>query len=180
MTKRLLFFATKEDLRLLLATVESSLPIDYVRMGHGETSVAERYASSEEIPNLGHATTDSASTSDEFLVVPKSCAVQVRCVSGSGGTVRYFFDQLANPSTVTFAPGGLRGDTILLHGRVATVSDDETSQALMNQFAKVIRKSFRKLKTFWIGPEAEGLLDAGKRLTISAQASRDFDLTRTG
>lgn len=180
MAKRLLFFATREDLKQLLLAVESRMPVDYVRMGQGETSVAARYSRSEEIPNLGRATTDSATTSEAFLVVPKNCSVHARRVSGDDGKVRYFFDQLANPATVTFAPGGFWGDDVLLHGRVATASDDETSQALMNEFSRTMRKSFRKLKAFWIGPEAEGLLERGTRLTISAQTPRELDLTRTG
>jgi hypothetical protein len=178
MTKQLLFFATKEDLRPLLAAVERVVPIDYVLMGIYPAEVAEKYGSIEDIPNLGRATTDSASTSGEFLVVKKNCTVKTRSVAGVDGKTRYFIDQLLNPNSVTFAPGGLWDSDVLLNGRFATVHDDEGSQALIKQFAKVLRKSFRKLKAYWVGPEAERLLEAGKRLTIAAQTPREFDLTK--
>jgi hypothetical protein len=180
MSKRLLFFATKNDLKMMLTAVEDRLPIEYVRMGQGRATDGDRYVTSVEIPNLGLATTDSAVTAGEFLVTPKGHPVEARPVLGNDGVTRYFFDQLANPGTVTFAPGGLWGDAILLHGRIATVTDHETSQALMSEFGKALRKSFRRIKAFWVGPEAERLLDAGKRLTISAQSSKEFDLTRAG
>jgi hypothetical protein len=95
------------------------------------------------------------------------------------GSVRYLFDQLENDASITFNPAGLWGNDLLLHGRLATVWDDEVSQTLMKQFAKPLRKSFRKIKAFWVGPEAEAMLDAGKRLTIGAQSPRDFDLRRS-
>ena len=180
MTKRLLFFATKEDLGPVLAAVERVLPIDYVRMDNYRTGVVDSYASVADIPNLGQAPTDSAGTSDEYLVVMKGRKVKTESVRGEDGRMRHLVDQLLNPSSITFAPGGLWGNDVLLHGRFATVHDDEASLALMNQCAEALRKSFRKLKAYWVGAEAERLLDSGKRLTISAQASRDFDLTRTG
>jgi hypothetical protein len=177
MTKQLLFFATKEDLRPLLAAVEGVVPIDYVLMGIYPAEVAEKYGSIEDIPNLGHATSDSAINSREFLVVKKNCTVNMESVATVHGK-RYVIDQLLNPNSVTFAPGGLWGSDVLLNGRFATVHNDEGSQALMKQFAKILRKSFRKLKAYWVGPEAERLLEAGKRLTIAAQTPREFDLTK--
>lgn len=178
-TKRQMFFATEMDLVQLITSVEHELPVDFVRMGSSTSSVAQRFSTVMSLPNLGHATSDAAATSDEYLIVLKGHPVVGRRVEGNDGVTRYFFDQLANEASITFSPGGLRGSDVLLHGRVATASDDEISQSLMKHFAKALRSSFRKIKAYWVGPEAEALLDAGKRLTISVRASREFDLTRT-
>jgi len=179
MSKRLHFFATGDDLRFAVEIVEGTIPIDYVFMEAARTKAPKRYGSILEVPDLGRSATDSTSTSDEYLVVRKGQQVAVRAVKQDVGGVLYFLDQLENPATVTFVPGGLWGEHVLLHGRVATVHDDPTSKALMNLFAKAMRKSFSKVKAFWVGPEAGRLLDAGRRLTPSARASTDIDLTRS-
>jgi hypothetical protein len=178
--KQLLFFATKNDLQPLLKAVERQTLINYVRMGNALTNETERYENGEAIPNLGSATKDSASACDEYLVVLKDQPVKVRTLRGSDDALRYLVDQLSNPGTVTFAPGGIWSDDVILHGRVATVYDDKNSQTLMETFSKEIRRSFRKVKAYWIGPQAEALLDAGKRLTISSHASPEFDLIKAG
>jgi hypothetical protein len=75
-----------------------------------------------------------------------------------------------------FTPAGLWDDDTLLHGRVATISESELSQEMMKVFGAVFRKKFTKLKAFFVGPMALAFLNAGKRLTSSAQSPREFDL----
>jgi hypothetical protein len=178
MTKRILFFATEKDLLPIFAAVESVQPLDYVRMGPSDTKSALTCASGANLPSLGRATSSAAGTNDEFMVVLRGQRVAERSVNGIDGNVLYFFDQLENPASITFSPGGRWEQGVLLHGRVATVSEDAVSQTLMKEFAKAVRKTFSKIKAYWVGPEAEALLDAGVRLTISADASRDFDLSK--
>jgi hypothetical protein len=180
MTKRLLFFATEKDLLPLFTEVERVHALNYIRMAPSYSNAAEAYSSGANLPNLGRASASAAGTSNEFLVVMSGHRVVARRVIGDNGKAIYFFDQLENPASITFSPGGLWEETVLLHGRVATVSEEAASQSLMSLFEKSLRKGFRKIKAYWVGPEAERLLDAGTRLTISAEASRDFDLTRTG
>jgi len=92
------------------------------------------------------------------------------------GVRRFAIDQLKNPDTITFSPGGLWNNDILLHGRVATASQSKSSQALMKRFKAALQKTFVKVKAFYVGPQALMLLKNGQRLTISAQSPREFDL----
>jgi hypothetical protein len=78
---------------------------------------------------------------------------------------------------VEFKPGGIWNEDVLLHGRIATASESQISQALMKRFQSAAKKTFSKVKAFYVGPKALVLLDSGKRLTISAQSPREFDLT---
>ena len=71
------------------------------------TQDVESYASGEAIPNLGHATGDSASTCDEFLVLLKATPVQVRARRGTDGTLRYLVDQLVNLNSISCSSGGI-------------------------------------------------------------------------
>jgi hypothetical protein len=172
------FYATKDDLLPLVAIVERKVALDYVLTGNFLTDAVVQYGSIQDIPNLGHATRESASGNAQFLVVMKGHRVNVRTLPGINGKTRYLIDQLANQSSLMFQPGGFWGDDILLHGRVGTVHTDGISKELMKRFSGAIRKSFCRIKAFWVGPEAERLLDAGMRLTIAEQSPPEFNLTR--
>lgn len=88
----------------------------------------------------------------------------------------FSIDQLANPDSVTFTAGGKWDNDVLLHGRIATASDSDISKELMKLFNLVIRKQFKKVGAYWVGPAAYVFLEAGWRLTLSAHSPRDFDL----
>ena len=175
--KRINFFATTEDLAPLLAAVERTLPVKYVLKGRFHNPGTRTYASSLEIPDLGCAHFESAVLNDTYLVVLKERPVEVRSVRENDGVVRYRVDALLNPAAVLFTPGGRWSEEVLLHG-VLLSSDHGESKAVMKPFAAHIRKTFHKIKAFWVGPHAEALLDAGKRLTNAEQSPREFDLTR--
>jgi hypothetical protein len=175
--KRILFFATKEDILLILNAVEQKGPLRYVRMDHFTNPVYESFARGAEIPNLGKASAASAISCDSFLISESTVTTQVRPIKTAAGVERFCVDQLVNPDTVTFTPGGIWNEDILLHGRIATVSESQASQELMKRFRIALNKDFTKIKSFLVGPKALTLLKAGKRLTISAQSPQDFDLT---
>jgi hypothetical protein len=90
---------------------------------------------------------------------------------------RVCIDQLVNPDSVGFTPGGVWDGDTLLRGRVATASDSHESQALMKRFHTAIRKTFTKVKSFYLGPRALLLFQDGKRFTASARSPREYDLT---
>jgi hypothetical protein len=114
---------------------------------------------------------------DTYLVVLKERPVEVRSVREDDGVVRYRVDALFNPAAVLFTPGGRWSEDVLLDG-VLMSSDHSESKTVMKPFVAHIRKSFQKIKAFRVGPHAEALLDAGKRLTIAEQSPREYDLTR--
>jgi len=175
--RHILFFALKEDILPVLEAAERVGPLKYVRMGNFLTPDFKEVSHGAEIPDLGKATMETASGSESYLVTEHEVAVHVRHITTPAGVKRYLLDQLFNPDTVTFTPAGIWNDDVVLHGRVATVSDSPIAQELMKRFSKAIRKHFTKVNAFWVGREALALLKAGKRLTISAKSPRDFDLT---
>ena len=94
----------------------------------------------------------------------------------SGGT-NYHVDQVFNPDTVIFTPGGLWTEEIVLNGRFATASLSEQAKRLMTRFSHQVKKHFVRVKAYHVGPKAFGLLESGKRLTIAQQSPREVDLT---
>ena len=121
--KHIRFFGDKEDLISMLQLFESKKPVKYVRMGHFSKSGIEVYKSGEEIPNLGKATADSSIACESYLVCDPMTVVNLRSLHSIGNLERVCLDQLVNPDTVSFTPGGKWSENIILHGRVATVSE---------------------------------------------------------
>jgi hypothetical protein len=177
--KQILFFALKEDLLTVLDTVEKEGPLKYIRMSQSANLGYECFACGAEIPDLGKASAESAINCESFVVTERAVSVNMRSIRSTVGIERYCVDQLVNPDSITFTPAGIWSPDIVLHGRVATVSESAISQALIRRFNSAIRAHFGKVKAFWVGPQARALLDAGKRLTISAHSPCDFDLTTT-
>lgn len=175
--RHILFFATKEDLLLMLELAEARQPLKYVRTGNFTDPELETFMHGAEIPDLGNATCESATLSASYLVCARTSDVKPRRIRGTDGRERFCVDQLNNLDTVTLTPAGMWNDDIVLHGRVATASDSQASQQLMKRFHTAIKQQFTKVKAFYLGPNARKLLDAGKRLTIAAQSPREFDLT---
>lgn len=174
---QILFFALKDDLLPLLEAVERHGPLKYIRTGiyrEPTYDVAHRGA---DLPSLGKATSESAITSQSFLVCEPVVRVKVRPVDLHSGGTNYHIDQLVNPDTVIFTPGGLWTEEILLYGRFATASLSGPAKHLMTRFRHQIKKHFVRVKAYHVGPNALVLLKAGKRLTIAQQSPPDMDLT---
>ena len=131
-----------------------------------------------EIPNLGKAATDSASSSESFLVAGREVQVNARPISVLGDR-QYAIDQLLNPHTISFTPGGIWNGGYCFEWCVATVSDSAPAQEMMKRFHSAFKKRFTKVKAFLVGPEAVALLNAGKRLTAAAQCPPEYDLRIT-
>jgi hypothetical protein len=173
--KQLLFFALRDDLLAMLAAVEQTAPLRYVLMGQSPDAELKSFDRGAQIPNLGRARAESAINCASFLVADPSVSLSARSRMTAGGE-RFFVDQLINPDTVALAPGGIWNEKILLHGRVATVSQSGPSQDLMRRFKTTIGKQFPKIKAYYVGPGARGFWERGHRLTIAAQSPPEFDL----
>jgi hypothetical protein len=174
--KQLLFFALRDDLLEMIQAVERAQTLKYVLMGQFPSADLQCFDEGAQIPNLGSASAESAINCESYLVALHGTSLSVRSRSTAAGADRYFVDQLVNPDTITFTPGGIWHETVLLHGRVATISESGPSRDLMKAFSAVIRKQFSKVKAYHLGSNARKFLEQGNRLTISAQSPPQFDL----
>lgn len=179
--KHILFCAVKEDLLAVLQMVETIGPLKYLRTGNFLRAVVEDgidiFNSGAEIPSLGKATAESSHACDTYLVYGQETSINFRHFQGVGGVERVCIDQLVNPDTVTFTPGGIWDSETILEGRIATASESQTSQGLMKRFHGPVRNIFTKIKAFYVGPKALELMKQGARLTMAVQSPPEFDLT---
>ncbi len=180
--KQVRFFALKEDLLHLLELVESKGEIKYVRIGSflrdqvkGELA---SFAAGAELPDLGKASVDQGVACDSFLVCDRAMPITLRVLEIAGGD-RVCLDQISNPDSIVFNPGGVWSEDIVLNGCIGTASESQASQALMRRFQSSIKKCFTKVKAFYVGPNALGLLKSGKRLAGAVQSPKEYDLSLT-
>ena len=83
-----------------------------------------------------------------------------------------------NPESVVFWPGGVFKDSCVIAGQIGTAMINPTAMELLNLFGREIRRQFKRIKSFFVGPEAERLLDAGYRLTHGIGTAEACDLAR--
>jgi hypothetical protein len=178
MSSSIRFFATKRDLEELIAAAESRRPVKFVRSGVFDSSDLVTLTSGSQIPQLGYAPSGDHNHEPIWLVVNREEEIKIRPVEQRRGGVRYAVDQRDNPRSVTFSAGGVFEGSSVIDGSVSTCTDDSTSRELLNQFAREVRRRFKRIKSFFVGPEAEQLLDAGYRLTSNVKAPKEYDLSR--
>jgi hypothetical protein len=177
-SKSIHFFATKRDLEALLSAVESQRRLKYVEAGMFNSPETATLMSGLQIPNLGFAPSGDHNHEPVWLITDRSVNVEGRAIPQRRGGMQYVIDQKVNPQSVTFSGGGVFEKSCVIDGKVGTSTDDATAHELVNLFAREIRRHFTRIKSFFVGREAEQLLDSGYRLTISVNSSKDIDLSR--
>lgn len=178
MSKSLSFYATSSDLKTLLAEIESKRPLRYVVAGSSSTQAARYFDSALQVPDLGVAREGDQSRETFFLVTNANTDVEVQTVPQRRGGILYFIDQERNPRSIVLRPGGLFQNECIIAGQVGTASTDEESEDLLKLFSKAIRKKFVKINSYYVGQEANHLLDSGMRLTTGVRSPVEYDLRK--
>lgn len=113
------------------------------------------------------------------MVSHRGTDIQVRAIPQRRGGTKFAVDQLVNPSTVVFRPGGkVPALKVVIGGAIGTVKEDPEAAALLKLFSDEIRNRFVRVKGFWVGPSALAILRAGGRLTNAVSAPVEYDLSQ--
>jgi hypothetical protein len=172
------FFATGDDVHKVLAKFEVVEAIRYTLGGSFKTSQIESYTSHIALPEMWTATHPNAIAGRRYLITPvEEYPRPIETPQTMGGIV-YVVDQRSSVNSIVFMPSGLYEERVLLYGKVSTICDSEIALQLYKRLSAIIRKSFTRLKTYWVGDGAMRLLDTGYRLTLGANSPAEFDLHR--
>jgi hypothetical protein len=177
MSKSIHFFATKRDLEAVLEAVESQRPIKYVEAGMFDKPETRTVSTGLQIPNLGFAPSGTNVGEPFWLVIDAEAKVEVETVPQRRGGTRYSIDPRLNPESVVVWPGGVFNEAAVIAGQFATAMTNSTSMELQGMFVREIRRQFKRIKSFSVGPEAEQLFNAGYRLTSSVKSPSETDLS---
>ena len=123
---------------------------------------------------------DSALCSPSYLVTYEGTKVRVRAVPQVAGGTRYAVDQLENQDSIEVTPTAWHSPDLLVHGRIATVSDSKPAKRMYGAFARALERHFKRINAVWVGPEAEAAWKRGARLAIGASSPREYDLRELG
>jgi hypothetical protein len=171
------FFATQNDLLLVLNDAKSKIP--HVFSFQEKCENPRVYASPEEIKDLGIMSVGDQNQSRLYLLIAPDDEPKTRVVEQRNGAAKIFYDQISHPKSVSFRAGGLLNNSpCVIAGQVGTVSDDEWSIALHKVISLSIKARFTKIKSFYVSCEVVKKLDEGYRLTGNIKSPAEYDLTR--
>jgi hypothetical protein len=162
----------------IVEVIESKADIKYVLAEYYKSSSPTVFKSAKDIPSFGIVKKGDINFIDDYLVFYKTEKVNMEKVKRNDGTIVYPVHQGNNEKSICLRFGGIYKKEAMIAGRVATISKDPNSLSLLKLFSAEIRKRFKKVKSFYIGNEAEKLLDKGYRLTTSVQSPKEYDLAR--
>jgi len=173
------FFATTADLVKVIAAVEASNPVKYIRAGMFDTAAVEEYTTGAALPHLGVALNGDANHEAYYLVTPPEYEVLVRSVPQRRGGTKYAIDQALNTPTIIFWPCGSYKDEAIIGGQVSTASGTAEAKELYRRFRRAIAESFVKSGDDYIGRDAMIRARGGVRLTGSVRSPQIYDFQLT-
>lgn len=172
-----LFYVTAQDLSGVLSSLEAQKDLQYTLAGLFKSKKLQTYFSYRDIPGLGQAFHRSAVTNRRYLVSLKGTELRIRDAPQDLGGVRFAVDLKLNEDSIAFSPGGRYANDVILYGMVGTLSPpSEASKSLYTFVAKGFRKDFKRVREYFVGPEALDLMASGVRLAMDATSPPEYDL----
>lgn len=178
-SKQTLFFAVLEDIQALIQEIETSVNVRYVKAGLFETKDIPIYSSLFSVPNPGVTLSGDWNRVDSYLVLKATAILKIRDVPQRSGQIKYAVDQMINPNSIELKVGGIykEKENVLVAGRIATISEADDSNHLYELYARRIKRTFKKIGSFYVGRIAEEKLKEGWRLVTNEKSPREYDLT---
>jgi hypothetical protein len=167
MSKQLQFFATPRDLHALVQNVLDQQPLHFIECGTFRVD-----------PTALFCSPDALQSQTTYLALKPSHALHIQNIHLNTGETAFAIDQTGNPSSIVLRTGGVAGASRLLAGQLGTITQDAISLRLFGLARQSVRASFEKIKSYYVSPEAEALLDQGWRLTATLKSAPEYDLRR--
>lgn len=176
MMKQIALMADEQDAQLLLRMVSAAKNAIFVRAGLFDSAELHPVGALE-LSDIGFARSGDINHEPTYLVAEAVSQFQVRPVPQRNGGVKYAIDQNLNPDTVVLTLGGRYSDNVVVAGRMGTVSSTKDSLDLYKLFERIIKKTFTRVRAYYVGPQAMEALRRGERLTASVRSPELYDLS---
>lgn len=176
-TKQVSFYATKNDLAIVLETAVSKVPFYFATIDEDKEMPPVIYNTTSNILDLGVAINGDQNHEKKYLLIAPNIKPKVRFIKQQRGGYKQFFDQKSHPQSVVLWPGGvLRDYECIVAGQIGTISNDKWSVNLYKALSLELKKRFIKVKAYYVGDEAMKKLETGARLTTSNRLPEEFGL----
>lgn len=178
MSKQIHIFATKKDITEGLKSIESVMQLKYVLCGIFETPTIPVYHSLFDYNDLSINKTGDH-IAETFIVMDAKAKILTEEIIDEKGKKLYSVYPNKNSNSITFSPGGIFANKHLVCGHIGTTSKNPEVIVFLRKFTKFLTKGFSKIQSYYVGPEAEIMLNKGARLiTISVNSPDIYDLKR--
>ncbi len=171
---QIVFFAAGSDLTIVFSSICEKHRLSLVQAGsfNGEPHV---YTSIADVPDIGKSVVEDQSKDRFFLFIFTNTPVRPRLIRQNNGIERFVYDQMENPNSVILKPGGVIKSAVI-SGQLGTASVSPVAIDLFKILTKSVKTSFKKIGSYYVGPEAKKLMDEGYRLTANLNAPTKYDL----
>ena len=170
-------FATLSDLESSIDCIESKIELICSKTGLFSSEEIQYFDSIMNIEEIGVNHTGKYITGTSIIVCEKNDNINAEKIKQKKGGYLYSIGQSNNPNSIIFQPGGIFQNKYIVRGGIGTVSNTKKSIELFKYFKKTILKDFKKIKDWYVGPEALLLAKAGYRLiTMHVEQSIEYDL----
>jgi hypothetical protein len=157
--------------------IEAQRPLKYALCGLFPSRDVQICRSLLDLENLGTATGRNRTLCARYLILQTEKELHVRSVAQFSGGTRYAVDQLHNPASIVFQPGGVYGEGFLIWGNIGTASNHPHAVQLFREFSRSVTSGFRKHNNYFVGAEALKLREKGVRLiTMHVDEGKEYDL----
>ena len=163
--KQLPIYATEHDIQMIMADVNLSMPLLFVQMGLFDN--ADPIVLEDPFELLSH---------NNYLVCEEKYNVRVRTIPQRNGGMKFGIDPMENINTVVLRLGGIFEHKRLISSDVSTTFTAKPGKEIFNLIAIAIWRSFKRIRSYHVGPEALELFDKGVRLTPTAKSPEEYDL----
>jgi|SRR5579871_2124749 len=170
-TKLTQFFATRKDVLAVLERLEALGSYQYVLSELQDQPSVVSYSSAIHIPDLGKSTIGSYHTENTYIIIDSRTVIYPRIITrGRNQSPLYTVDVDIYPEGIIISPGGIFQDQYLILGSFGVGNDNAVAIALYRQLARLTRKDFTRIRSYWLGPEALELFDSGFCLTSNIRS----------
>ena len=176
MTKRLGFFALRDDIMAIMSRIERNGSLEYRRFGVYPSPEVPVFTSVSEIPDFGVAVRGDMNHEPAYLATPAKCPFIPRVIPYSAGGQGYLVTQDENPSSVDLRSGGLYAPGVIIGGECRTRSRSASSTYMYERIRGFFRRMCVKVGDYFVAPLALELARQGARLTHQAAAPLQFDV----
>jgi hypothetical protein len=179
---RRFFFGTATDLRAGALAAEATVSVDYLLHEMRDDRVQTVFPSLTQVPEFGQSARGEVSGSPQYFIfkrggVGKSSVPRPRAIPQRRGGTKYTADP--NQHCLILRCGGLHAASgALVAGELQLPLDpSSTANGLFDVYCRELFRGFRKVRMYWLGPEALEGLSSGQRLvTIGVRSPREYDL----
>ena len=175
-SKQILFFATKGDISPIIKNIEYNHNIKYYEMGLFDTNSDFSYKSICELNSFGFPKIGDWIQDSRLMAIPNQMSLVSREVPQKIGGIKYAIDPLMNHTSICFQFGGIYKEGVLIAGNCFISNSDEFASKVFKEFSTKVKKSFKKIGTFYVGKEAEEKLKEGWRLVQNEKSPKEYDL----